>query len=401
MLEQRSETNLIHLWIPDLFERKGGIGVFSLFVLRAVRDWQAETKCRVIIKHDKALNGHRNHGAANVSFNFTGRWQSVLRTPAFASKLITRGLLERPDLVITTHLHFTPAARWLQRIAGIPYWTIAHGIEAWGIENQRLIRSLQNADSILAVSNFTRDRLLKEQPLSPAQVSILPNAVDEERFAISPKSKQLMQRYGLKPDQPIILTVSRLVASDSYKGYDSVIRALPAIKKEIPKVHYLLVGTGNDRARIVALIKDLGLQDSVTLTGFVEDEELPAHYNLCDVFAMPSKREGFGIVYLEAMACGKPTMGGNKDGAIDALLNGELGALVDPDDSGEIAATLIAILQKTFPHKLMYQPEALRKRVLDVYGYERFRVTVAEKLDQFFAVRKAQTSELKSSFSNS
>jgi glycosyltransferase involved in cell wall biosynthesis len=383
-----------------MFYRKGGIGVFSLFMLRAVREWRSETKCRVIIKHDKELNGHRGT-APDSNFNFTGRWPSPMRTPAFASNLITRGVIERPDLIITTHLHFTPAARLLGRLTATPYWTIAHGIEAWDLDNPRLVQSLQKADSILAVSSFTRDRLLKEQQLSPDQVSILPNTVDEKRFTIAPKPQHLLTQYGLKPDQPVILTVSRLVASDSYKGYDSVIRALPAIRKVIPNVHYLLVGTGNDKARILRLIADLGLQQSVTLTGYVDDDDLPAHYNLCDVFAMPSKREGFGIVYLEAMACGKPTIGGNKDGAIDALLNGELGALVDPDDTIEIASTLISILRKTYPHELMYQPEALRKRVLDVYGYERFRATVAEKLDRFFELRDAKASSLKSSFSHS
>ncbi len=114
------------------------------------------------------------------------------------------------------------------------------------------------------------------------------------------------------------------------------------------------------------------------MTGFVPDEELCAHYNLCDVFAMPSKGEGFGIVYLEALACGKPTLGGNQDGAIDALCHGELGVLVDPDDVGAIAQTLIQILQGTYPHPIMYQPEILRQKVIDVFGFERFKQTLAD-----------------------
>jgi len=125
------------------------------------------------------------------------------------------------------------------------------------------------------------------------------------------------------------------------------------------------------------LITKLNLQECVTLTGFVADDELCDHYNLCDVFAMPSKGEGFGIVYLEALACGKPTLGGNQDGAIDALCHGELGALVDPDDIGVIAQTLIQILQGTYPHLIMYQPEILRQKVIDAFGFERFKQTLA------------------------
>jgi glycosyltransferase involved in cell wall biosynthesis len=119
------------------------------------------------------------------------------------------------------------------------------------------------------------------------------------------------------------------------------------------------------------------------LTGFIPDEELTAHYQLCDVFAMPSKKEGFGIVYLEALACGKPTLGGNQDGALDALCRGELGALVDPDDVQAIAHTLVEILQGTYPNPLIYQPEQLRQRVIDIYGFERFKRTVKAYLDDF------------------
>jgi glycosyltransferase involved in cell wall biosynthesis len=98
---------------------------------------------------------------------------------------------------------------------------------------------------------------------------------------------------------------------------------------------------------------------------------------------MPSKGEGFGIVYLEALACGKPTLGGNQDGALDALCRGELGALVDPDDVQAIAHTLVEILQGTYPNPLIYQPEQLRQRVIDIYGFERFKRTLKGYLDDF------------------
>jgi glycosyltransferase involved in cell wall biosynthesis len=139
-----------------------------------------------------------------------------------------------------------------------------------------------------------------------------------------------------------------------------------------------MVGKGSDRPRIEQLINQLNLQDCVTLTGFVPDDELCAHYNLCDVFALPSKSEGFGIVYLEALACGKPTLGGNQDGAIDALCHGELGVLVDPDDVGAITQTLIQILQGTYLHPILYKPGILRQKVIDNFGFERFKKTLAE-----------------------
>jgi glycosyltransferase involved in cell wall biosynthesis len=180
----------------------------------------------------------------------------------------------------------------------------------------------------------------------------------------------------LDPKQPILLTVSRLASFDRYKGYDQILKALPEIRRQIPTIHYILVGKGDDRPRIEQLINQLNLQDCVTLAGFVPDAEICDHYNLCDVFAMPSKGEGFGIVYLEALACGKPTVGGNRDGAIDALCHGELGALVDPDDVAAIAKTLVQILQGTYPNPLLYQPELLRQKVIDFFSVERFNQTL-------------------------
>src|SRR5205085_8790504 len=109
-------------------------------------------------------------------------------------------------------------------------------------------------------------------------------------------------------------------------------------------VRYILAGRGPDRGRIEALIRELELEECVILPGHIPEHELAGLYNLCDVFAMPSKGEGFGIVFLEALGCGKPVLAGNKDGSVDAVLDGELGALVDPDDIAQIEQTLIEIL---------------------------------------------------------
>ena len=118
--------------------------------------------------------------------------------------------------------------------------------------------------------------------------------------------------------------------------------------------------------------------------GFIPDEELCDYYNLCDVFAMPSKGEGFGIVYLEALACGKPTIGGNQDGAIDALCNGELGVLVDPDNIEQIAQAIVDILQGKHPLPILYQPDLLRQKVIEIYGFDKFKERLALILsDQF------------------
>ncbi|MBD2576106.1 glycosyltransferase [Oscillatoria sp. FACHB-1406] len=368
-----------HLWFPNIFEFKGGIQVYSAFLLDALQSIAPETHYEVFLKHDKRYPPELER-RENLRFHCTGKWSLSIRTLMFASQVLYYGAVEKPDLILTTHLNFTPAAYWLKRQFGIPYWTIVYGVDAWNIQRRRLKVALQNADRIISIGEYTRDRLLKEQNLDPQRFSLLPCTFDASSFQIAPKSQTLLDRYGLKPDTKIILTVARLDDSEQYKGYDKIISALPLIRQQIPNIHYILVGKGSDRDRVEGLIEGLQLQDFVTLAGFVPDEEILDYYNLCDVFAMPSKGEGFGIVYLEALACGKPALGGNCDGAIDALRGGELGALVNPDSVEEIAATLVNILQGTYPNPLMYQPEHLREKVIEVYGVEQFNRTLAQIL---------------------
>ncbi len=369
--------NCIHLWLPNLFGFKGGLQVHSAFLLEALQSLYPNKDFKVFLKHDTCSSPNFSF-LTNTRFHFAGSWPLSLRTPAFAAQITGHGIWKKPSLVVATHLNFTVAAYWLKRLTGIPYWTVACGIEAWNIENPALQNALSHADRILSISGYTRDRLIKEQNLDPAKVLVLPCTFDPNRFKLAPKPAYLLERYGLKPEQPVILTVSRLAEVERYKGYDQILKALPQIRQTIPNVHYVIVGKGNDRPRIEQLIAQLELQDYVTLAGFVPDEQLCDYYNLCDVFAMPSKREGFGIVYLEALASGKPALGGNQDGAIDALCHGELGALVDPDNVEEIAQTIIQILQGSYPNPLMYQPEALRQKVIDTFGFDRFKQTLAE-----------------------
>jgi len=368
------------LWIPSLFESKGGIQVYSAYLLNALRSLSPHSQYRIFLKHD--LKSQITE-TSNFTFHTSGQFPLWSRTASYTFQLIQTSLSQSPHLIISTHLNFTPVAWYLKKLKSIPYWTVAHGIEAWNIQNSLLKIALKDADRILAVSHYTRDRLLKEQNLDPAKVVVLPNTFDSDRFKIANKPQYLLDQYQLTPQQPIILTVARLAEVERYKGYDRILEALPEIKASIPNVHYILVGKGSDRDRVEQLIAQLNLQDCVSLAGFIPDDQLCDYYNLCDVFAMPSKREGFGIVYLEAMACGKPCLGGNQDGAIDALCHGDLGALVNPDDVESITQALIQILQGDYPNPLMYQPQHLRQAAIDRFGFDSFQQKLQQYLDDF------------------
>ena len=372
-------TLTIHLWTPGLFDFKGGIQTYSGFLLQGLQTVLPQATIRVFTMHDSPGTLPRP-ARSRLSFYTTGNVHTRLRTTVFAARTLQAALRERPDLVITTHVNFTPVARALKRWAGVPYWGVAHGFEAWEVSKPQVRQGMAEADRILAVSRFTRNRIRQSQSLQ--NLGILPNTFDASRFQITAKPQHLLQRYNLRPDQPVILTVNRLAAGEPFHSYDQILAALPTIRQSLPNVHYLIVGKGDDRPRLERLIAESHLQDYVTLAGFVPDQDLPDHYALCDVFAMPSQLEGFGIVYLEALACGKPVLAGF-DGGQDALKQGELGALVDPEDAAAIANTLTAILSGNYPNPLIYQPQALRQQAIAAFGQPTFQRTLAEHLYQF------------------
>ncbi|MFZ1307371.1 MAG: glycosyltransferase, partial [Ferruginibacter sp.] len=186
----------------------------------------------------------------------------------------------------------------------------------------------------------------------------------------------LLARYGLQPHHKVLLTVARMADTELYKGYDKVIQALALLVPENANLRYLLVGKYGDaeKKRLDALIEKLGLSAVVTFAGFVPDAELAAHFNLADIFIMPSEKEGFGIVFIEAMFYGKPVIAGNKDGSVDALCNGELGLLVDPGNVEEIAAAIKKMLDN--PTAFLPDPKKLEMH----FGYTGYKARLKEYL---------------------
>ena len=362
-----------HIWLPDIFEFKGGIQVYSAFLIQALEQVLPNSDRHIFLKNDAKATDDLDFNS-QTKFYFAGQYKlSFLHTSVFAFQVLFAAITQKPDLIICGHINFSPLARQILKLLKIPYWVIIHGVDAWNLTDISKIKALRSASKIISVSQYTTNRVVKEQDINLNLISLLPNTFDLSQFTIQPKPQYLLDRYQLDADKQIILTVTRLAGSDRYKGYDQIIQALPTIRQQIPNIHYLLVGKGDDRDRIETLIKDHQLQDCVTLAGFVADHELNDHYNLCDVFAMPSKGEGFGIVYLEALACGKPTIGGNQDGAIDALCNGELGILIDPDNIEQIAQAIIDTLQGNHPLSILYQPDSLRQKVIEIYGFDKFK----------------------------
>jgi glycosyltransferase involved in cell wall biosynthesis len=349
----------MHVWAPGFSAFQGGIGAFSRGFVMALRE----------LGHDLRLFGKSDPAGMWQDFPLWGAGRSAarLQTPRFAAGLLAACGRQRPDHVISTHLNFGPVAHLAKRLFGIPYTLSAYGIDVHaGLSGSRL-NALRNADTVIAASAWCRQRLLDFAKVDPARVCVLPQTVDEARFTTGEKPQHLLARYKLRPQERVILTVARLDASEAYKGYDRVVKALPAVRAACGPVRYLIAGSGDDRARVEAIARACGVEDAIVFAGFVPDAELADHYRLADVFAMPSTGEGFGIVFLEAMACGTPVLAGNLDGSVDAVDGGRLGRLVDPNDVGAIAQGLVSLLQRNGPLE-WFDKEALHRAVIGRFG---------------------------------
>lgn len=247
------------------------------------------------------------------------------------------------DVVFCGHVLMAPLAVVLVRLLGARYWVQAHGIDIWTDRRDVVRRAIEAADLVTTVSRATRKHLLGWVDLAPERVRVLPNTVDE-RFVPGPPSQVLRERLELGRG-PILLTVGRLAASERYKGHELIFAALPALRARFPDLVHVVVGEGDDRERLEARAIELARESkAVRFLGYVPDEELPELYRLADLFVMPSSDEGFGIVYIEAAACGLRVVGGAGGGSSDAIPDARVGAIVDPGDRDGLVETVTRLL---------------------------------------------------------
>ena len=261
------------------------------------------------------------------------------------------------DILICGHINLLPIACLIRLFYKIPIIFLIYGIEAWGQKKNTILKYLsQRIDAYISISELTKERFLSWIGHNKLKGFILPNAIHTNTYGSAPKNQALIERYGLE-NSVILMTVGRLVSRERYKGFDEIIQLLPAIKKKIPKIKYLLVGDGPDRIRLENKAKDLDVIDRVVFTGFIPENVKADHFRLADAYVMPSRGEGFGFVFLEALACGIPTLGSKIDGSREALLDGKMGILVDPSNSEEIEKGIFETLKKPkglIPHELKY-----------------------------------------------
>ena len=278
-----------------------------------------------------------------------------LASVATAWQILRQCLVHRPDVIFLGHVMSTMGlgAVLTKKFLGIPYVILSHGGDLGlgnlsNTDNRAMRVVLRDASLLLANSRFTAQRLQQTGCVRSA-IEILNPGVDTGVFRPGVPTQEIMRmrkQYGLE-NRRVVLTVGRLVPRKNHIG---VLEALPEVLERVPEVCYLIVGDGEERPRLEQTVRHLGLEKVVIFGGQVPSEDLVACYAASDLFIMPStivddNFEGFGIVFAEAGACGKPVIGGRCGGVSDAVVDGETGLLVDPERRDEISAAIIRLLQ--------------------------------------------------------
>jgi len=249
------------------------------------------------------------------------------------------------DLIICGHINLLPIAYFLRLWLRRPLLLIIHGIEAWQPSRNQIVNlCIRKIDAFISVSQFTKKRYLNWTHLSDKKGYILPNAVALEKFTPGRKNNSLLSHYDLQGKQ-VLMTLG-WIRSKENKGFDEVIDLLPELSCKIENLVYMIVGEGDDKPRLMKKVKRLGMTDRVIFTGFIPESKKMDYYRLADAYVMPSRGEGFGFVFLEAMACGIPVVASKFDGGKEALLDGRLGILVNPLAPEEIRQGILDALKR-------------------------------------------------------
>lgn len=269
---------------------------------------------------------------------------------------------------------------WLvARAISRPLVIYSHGEEltTWrqAAKMRAMIWTYRHADLVIANSEFTRDELLK-LGVPPARIALVYPGVDVDRFHPGLRHDDLKASIGLRAEQKLIVSVGRL---SRRKGFDQVIRALPLLLQRGLAVDYAVIGIGEDAEYLRSLASTLGMSDRVHLLGHVSSEDLPRWYNAADVVTMPNREidgdtEGFGMVFLEAAACGKPSIAGLAGGTGAAVIDEVTGLRIDGASTQAVAEAL---------WRLLHDPSLARsmgasgyRRAMSGFSWQR----VAEKM---------------------
>ena len=357
-----ANTHILFLTLR-VFSATGGIEKVCRVAGKALHELSIEggnKMLRIFSLYDATANINTSYFPVNIFKGFGKRRLNFLHS-AFKAGISSH-------IVILSHVNLLPVGYIIKLFSpGTKLMLIAHGIEVWHSFPWWKKKMLRQCNLVLPVSDFTKRTMVKEYQLPEEKMMVINNCLDP--FLQAPKPQQLLDRYGINTGDIVLLTLTRLASTEKYKGYDLVMQAIHDLKEKLPSLKYLIVGKYDapEKERLDKMIAGLGLQQQIILTGFIPDEALAGHYDLADLFIMPSRKEGFGIVFIEAMYYGKPAIAGNMDGSVDALHNGEFGLLINPNSQQEITDAIVEVIS----NYKKYVPE--HAAVMKYFGFEVYK----------------------------
>jgi len=342
--------------ITDAYGGRGGIAKFNRDLLGAL---SRHPETRTIVVLPRAITEPPSVLPAKVIHVEAAAGGKL----AFTLEAVRHALRGGFGLIVCGHINLLAVAMLCGVLTRTPVVLILHGIDAWQAPRKALLSWLaRRIDAAVSVSELTRQRFLRWSGVPDDRVFLLPNCVDPDLYGSGPVPDALVRRYNLASKR-VLLTVARLAGRERQKGIDEVLELMPSLREACPDLVYLVAGEGPDRERLEAKAQQLGLGDAVIFAGYVPAPDKADHYRLASAFVLAGSCEGFGIVLLEAMACGLPVVASKLDGSREALRDGELGILVDPTDPEDLRSGILEALE---------QPTGSVPDGLDYFSAERF-----------------------------
>ncbi|KAA3654348.1 MAG: glycosyltransferase family 1 protein [Chloroflexi bacterium] len=327
----------------------GGIGTHAMQLAQhlARRGWHLHVitpQPYVSTAERDAFNQKQPFSVTSIESRARTPWQLMRRL----QRIGTAVTQFHPHAIIATGSRALWLATLLTPLLRVPWLAVGHGDEFLNrsaVGRFLTARAMRQANKVVAVSQYTAD--LIQQMHQPQQLTVIPNGADGVKFHPGVETAVLQQKLGLIGKR-IILTVGNL---SERKAQDIVIRALPALIEQCPNLVYVMVGVPTQQQKLAQLAQSLGIADHVHFAGMVSEADLPAYFNLCDLFVLVSRRtaagsvEGYGIVVLEAALCGKTAVVSQGCGLQEAVQDGKTGLTVPPDDVAATAQAILSLLK--------------------------------------------------------
>jgi phosphatidyl-myo-inositol dimannoside synthase len=293
--------------------------------------------------HFQGLNdplGMQEFEAAGGKMRLLGFGHSKVRFVLSAIRQSSQGA----RIVLAAHPNLALPVMGMKRFSPrLGTIVMSHGVEVRKPLSSLRRRALLAADLVLAPSRDTAQKLAEIQDVPPAKIRTL-------AWPLNPDFLRMAAAISLPlpsgfPEGRVILTVGRWAASERYKGADDLIRAMVQLRTKFPGLNLVAVGDGDDLPRLKKFAADFSVSDSVRFLTGLSRQEIAACYARCEIFALPSTGEGFGLVFLEAMAFGKPLVGAACGGTTDVVEDNFNGLLIPPGDSKQLITALSVLLE--------------------------------------------------------